>query len=76
MVGWMSRRMGSGPVMGARMWSDPAQMRETCQMWMGTRTDDATNAATWCGAMVDWMTQNRGSWDHGGMMDRGSMMGS
>jgi hypothetical protein len=64
--------------MGSMMWSNPEQMRDTCQQWMSTTGSAGTNGSTWCGDMVDWMRKNMGdwdSWDHGWMMNGRSMMG-
>jgi hypothetical protein len=77
MVGWITNRVASGQMMGSMMWSNPQQMRETCEQWMSTNASNATNVSAWCGEMVAWRTQNRGDWNqwNRGWMMNGSMMG-
>jgi hypothetical protein len=76
MVGWMTSQVRSGHMMGSTMWSDPDQMRATCQTWLSSSQGAGgadPDASGWCGQMVGWMTQHMGDWDR---WDRGWMMNS
>ena len=70
MVGWMYRQMASGYRAGSRMWGSPRGVREACLDAM--RDDEGADAPTTrCEAMVDWMADGRGDWDHGVMNPSG-----
>jgi hypothetical protein len=81
MARWMATQGRSGHMTGSMMWSNPAQMRTTCEQRMSSRSAagrDRGDGLAWCDQMVSWMTAHMGSWDHwdqGWMMMNGSMMG-
>ena len=70
MVGWMYRQMAGGHRPGSMMWGSPQAVRRACldAMRDNEGIDDPT---TQCEAMVDWMADGRGDWDHGVMNPSG-----
>lgn len=64
MTQWMSTymdRYGFGP---QTMWGEPGRLSAICEHWLRTSppSGSPTDAASWCDAMVSWMTTHMGSW--------------
>ena len=75
---WMNDRLGQGSsngmMTGQMMWQDPDSMRATCEQWVTTTPNaDVSDAQSWCGQMVDGMSQQHDDWDD--WMMNGPMMG-
>jgi hypothetical protein len=78
MIGWMTGQLRGGHMMGPMMWSDPDQLRSTCQAWLRSGAGGGgTHTTAWCSQMVEWMTAHMGAWDRWdqGWMMNGPMMG-
>ena len=61
------------------MWSNPDQMRATCEQWMSSSpqaSGPTQHGGRWRDQMVSWMIKHMGDWNHWdqGWMMNGSMM--
>jgi hypothetical protein len=70
MIGWMYGQMEAGHRPGSRMWGNPRGVREACLDAMRDY-ESVDDPSTQCEAMVDWIAEGRGDWDHGVMNPSG-----
>ena len=54
MVGWMTNQVRSGHMVGSMMWSNPGQMRATCEQWMMSGSETNGFHVVPLGGAIKW----------------------